>query len=810
MTPFRCISPTFLACLALFSTFTPAFAQTPGKGPKAKVTLLPFVDGVVAGQPFQVGVQFVMEEQWHIYWKNSGDSGLPPTIQWKLPEGFTADSPQFPVPKREYSAGDIVTNVLGGEPTLLVQITPPATISGEKVSLAADVKYLVCSKDNCIQEKAAISAELPVKPAGSEVAVANQPIQRRAQRALPLTASKHLEIKPTVAPAALTPGTEFELGLQVAIKPGIHIQAHKPSLPQLIPAEVFIEKMPGVQLMPAIYPEPKLREVPALGKIAEYSGTFTIRIAGKVDSDTETLPKTIDGVFAYQACNDAGSCFPPEGLAFSAKVGGEARGEAAPGVVTPVLVTNEAIQPTEPSTPDKLLSTNVVAPSAPGNETPANANANSDSLDGFFKRFGLIGLLAACFLYGLFINATPCVLPLLSIKVLGFVQQAHESRRKTFVLGLSFGVGVILFFVLLGLLAARGKNVLMYPEAVIALGGIILALSLSMLGVYTLQVPRAATSLEARIHNEGVVASFGKGALAPVLGFACTGPLLAGVWGWAVQQEPTTAILSFIFAGLGMASPYMLLGANPGWLSFLPKPGNWMITFERIMGFLLLIMVIWMVYPLVAQIGADGLVWTMIFYVVVAFACWILGRVSITMSDLQRWRYRGAALTTVAVAAAIIYGTVYPIEKGKAIAKAERAKKYNLPAVSGAEEFAWRMWTPAAVEQTVKAGKVVFVDFTAAYCTVCKVNKAVAIETPEVKAKLGELGAVSFQGDYTDGDPDITDILHRYDRAGVPLNLIYPPNRPDSPIVLEPSLSKEYLLAKLSEAAALATASAAP
>jgi len=742
-------------------------------GPKAKVSLAPSVEDVVAGRAFDVGVLFELQPEWHIYWKNSGDSGLPPVLKWSLPPGFSAGEPRFPVPRRHYSPGDIETNILAGEPMLLVEITPPTTINAEKVALAADVVYLVCA-ENCIREEAKVSAELGVRPSGAEPVPANQALFKRAYRALPQAASKYLEVRPTLSPPALRPGEPFEILLNVAIKPRLHIQSHKPALPSLIPAEVFVEKSEALELGDANYPDPKKRKDRYLGELTEYEGNFTIRVPGSVRPDSPDVPSAIAGVFAYQACNDEGNCFPPEAVRFEAKpAAGAAQGALDPDAAVPI-------------------------PSATQNE----------GFDGFFRRFGIVGLLAACFLYGLFINATPCVLPLLSIKVLGFVQQAHESRRRTALIGLAFGAGVVVFFVLLGLLAARGKNILMYPQAVIVLGGVILALALSMLGVYTLQVPTAATSLEARIHSEGIWASFGKGALAPVLGFACTGPLLFGAWGWAIQQPPLTAILSFVFAGLGMASPYMLLGANPKWLSFLPRPGNWMVTFERIMGFLLLGMVVWMIHPLTVQIGATGLEWTLVFYVAIGVACWLLGRVKITMSDLERWRYRGAAATVIVIAAGVIYGAIYPIEKGAAEAKKMRLALLNGPAAQSSDEIAWRLWSPESVEQTVREGRIAFVDFTAAYCTVCKANKFAAIDTPEVREKLYEVGAVAFQADFSDGDPQIADVLQEYNRPGVPLNLIYPPGRPNSPIVLTPNLTKEYLLEKLAEAGMQKTAAA--
>jgi suppressor for copper-sensitivity B len=129
--------------------------------------------------------------------------------------------------------------------------------------------------------------------------------------------------------------------------------------------------------------------------------------------------------------------------------------------------------------------------------------------------------------------------------------------------------------------------------------------------------------------------------------------------------------------------------------------------------------------------------------------------------------------------------------------------------VAGEDEIAWRLWTPEGVGQVLKEGKIAFVDFTAAYCTVCKANKLVAIDTPEFREALRKCGAVPFQGDFSTGDDAIADVLQQFDRPGVPLNLVYLPGRPDRPIVLKPSFDKQYLLEKLSEAGCSATAAAA-
>lgn len=763
--------------------------------PKGKVSLVSSVESIVPGRQFDVAIRFQLASGWHIYWHNSGDSGLPPNVTWSLPDGFSVGDLQYPVPKRNVAAGDIVTNVLDGEPSLLVRITPPAAITVDRVVLSADVQYLICEKI-CLREAAKLALELPVLPAGRETKPANQELFRLARRALPKEKSKYLSITASTRPVELVRGQAFELMLDVDIKRGFHIQSHEPLNPSFIKCDVFLEKAGGVLFNDAVYPRPKLRTVKYLGKVSEYAGRIVVRVPGMVDVQAAALPRRLGGVFKYQACNDKGTCFPPDALAFSLPIAGDGRAaaidtsasEPVPAFATtlPGAETPDSAQPSAEA---------AVATDVPQGEGTDEASAGGDALTTFLSRFGMVGLLIGCFGYGLIINATPCVLPLLSIKVLGFVQQAHESRKRTLLLGLTFGAGVMVFFVVLGFLASAGTNVLQFPAAVIGLGAVVMALALSMLGVYTLQAPATASKLDASIQKEGPLSSFGKGALAPVLGFACTGPLLAGAFGWATQQPPHIAVLAFLFAGLGMASPYMLLGANPNWLSFLPKPGPWMITFERIMGFLLLAMVIWLLHPLVGRIGAEGLEWTLGFLVIVAMACWLLGKVDLSMSSVLRWTYRGGAAALVVASAGLVYGWIYPLDEAMA-----RQQEIRLAGGSASSKIAWRHWSAEAVESAVRAGSTVFVDFTADYCTNCKINKATAIYRPEAIEKLRQLNVVSFQADFSAGGESIFAQLQKYGRAGPPLDLIFPAGRPDKPIVMTPLFSLADLLSALDRA----------
>ncbi|MGB2986205.1 MAG: thioredoxin family protein, partial [Phycisphaerae bacterium] len=160
-------------------------------------------------------------------------------------------------------------------------------------------------------------------------------------------------------------------------------------------------------------------------------------------------------------------------------------------------------------------------------------------------------------------------------------------------------------------------------------------------------------------------------------------------------------------------------------------------------------------------------------------ACWVLGKVDMTMPVTKRWCYRGAAAVLVLGAGVLIYGWGYT------------KPPYEVP---------WRTWSPERVETAVRSGNTVLVDFTAAWCTVCKANKKLAFNTREVGDKIESLSVIPFQGDFTSGNDGIAAELRKHGRAGVPLNLIYPAGKPDDPIVLQTNLNKRYLLQKLDEA----------
>jgi len=315
------------------------------------------------------------------------------------------------------------------------------------------------------------------------------------------------------------------------------------------------------------------------------------------------------------------------------------------------------------------------------------------------------------------------------------------------------------------------------PIFLVCLTTLVTLVALNLFGVF--EVTLGGRTLDAAgnlASRHGASGAFFNGVLATALATPCTAPFLGAALGFAFLQPPTTIVAIFLTVGLGLASPYFLLSWNPAWLKFLPKPGAWMEKFKIAMGFPMLATVVWLFNIAAASYGKNVL-WLGVFLVVVAFAAWIFGEF------VQRGRKHktAAAIVTLILLAG---GYAFALEK-------ELDWRTTMPEADGID---WQRWSPEAVAQARAAGKPVLVDFTADWCLTCQVNKKTSIEIPSVRAKLKELHAVALIGDYTRTPDNITTELNRYNRAGVPLVLVYPKNPDAQPIVLPEILTPEIVL----------------
>ncbi|CAN5143094.1 hypothetical protein BH11CYA1_BH11CYA1_30080 [soil metagenome] len=422
-----------------------------------------------------------------------------------------------------------------------------------------------------------------------------------------------------------------------------------------------------------------------------------------------------------------------------------------------------------------------------------------------FLGFALVG--------GLILNIMPCVLPVIAIKVMSFLEQAQDSPARVRLLGLTFSAGIISSFLALAMvviaLKAGGQSIgwgfqFQYPGFLIIMCAVVLLMSLSFFGLFYVNVTVGQGEIDKLSQGEGFVGTFFKGVLATVLSTPCTAPLLAPALGFAFA-EPAYVVLSIFFAaGLGMSLPYLLLTLNPAWLQKLPKPGVWMEKFKQSMGFILLATMVWLDFVLTRQIGPEPASFINYWLVTLAFAAWIIATFTDLTSTTERkikvWAIAGTVLGLVSwlciFAQPQVMAAIIP-NGSSAVSAAATAPTV---AASDSEKADWQPFSVAALNSLLSADKTVLLDFTADWCQTCQVNEKTVLSNSAVQEKLKELKVVTMRADWTRQNPDITKLLSKFGRAGVPLYVIFPAGKADSPIVLPEVITVQLVVDELTKA----------
>ncbi|HUM95937.1 MAG TPA: protein-disulfide reductase DsbD family protein [Candidatus Competibacter sp.] len=399
---------------------------------------------------------------------------------------------------------------------------------------------------------------------------------------------------------------------------------------------------------------------------------------------------------------------------------------------------------------------------------------------GASEPLGLMAALGFAFLGGLILNAMPCVLPVLGIKVLGFVREAGANHRRRAGHGLSYGAGILLSFLALAavllLLRAGGASLgwgfqLQSPVLVALLAYLMLLVGLNLSGVFAVGagLMAAGQSLTA---GSGLFNTFATGVLAAVVASPCTAPFMGTALGFAITRPAGEALAVFLALGVGFALPVVLLSLWPAQVRWLPKPGPWMKTFQQALAFPLYATAAWLLWVLSQQTDARTYGAALAGLVAVALAAWLYGQ-----WPLRGWRLGllGAALTVVVLL------LLRPVAGPEAAA----------PARADPERLAW---SEPRVRELTAAGRPVFVNFTAAWCITCQVNERVALATENTRRLFADRAVAYLVADWTRRDPVIARQLERHGRSGVPLYLWYAPGS-ETPVVL-PQLLTEGIVAQ--------------
>jgi suppressor for copper-sensitivity B len=544
--------------------------------------------------------------------------------------------------------------------------------------------------------------------------------------------------------------------------------------------------------------------------IETHEGTVTWTALLEISPGVDAAKLKVEGKITAQAC-DAGSCFPPEDYAFAAALGPGM--ETSPAI--PAAVVNVA--------PPVVASQPAVVP-APAGASLLDAEQLKRNIAGEKDSSSLLSNLLLGFAGGLILNLMPCVLPVIGLKIFSFVEQAGQDRKTAFLLNLSYSFGLLAVFWLLAVLAIAPSLALadkgvgwgqQFQSAGfnVFIAALVFTMALSFLGVWEFPIPGLAAGAHATqlAQQEGFGGAFFKGVVTTLLATPCTGPYMGGALAWAFYQPPHVTIAVFTSVGLGMASPYLLIGAFPGLIRFLPKPGAWMETFKQVMGFVLLGTVVYVfsfleTSYLVPTVGLLFALW---------FACWWRARTSAGAENGEKLRAWLQSASIAGVAWLFLFPGIDAITKqnlgwfpflglheimadriqgrldyevAMRIAEANRrgspstaAAAPSTPAGRG-EHLRWQPFTTRAeFEKLLASGKTVLVDFTADWCPTCKALEAKYLNTREVRELVDKNGVATVKADWTDYRPEITTMLELLGAKQVPVVAIFPAGMPNNP-----------------------------
>ncbi|MBS2022462.1 MAG: thioredoxin family protein [Deltaproteobacteria bacterium] len=665
--------------------------------------------GVLPGAPLTVAVRLKVPPRWHVYWKNPGDSGLPPKLTWQLPPGLTAGPILWPTPHRMMQ-GPLANYGFDGDVWLLTEVVAARALeTGKPLRVSVDAEWLVC-QDECIPEKAALDLTLPT---------VERPGPPGPNAAGFVSARERL-------PRKL--GWRAELGHERAKEHTVELRVTTGALP-----------LPGAH------------------------AEFFPQDGGLIEATAEqTFEPRPDGFVLTLTCDRHLAGFP-------ARLAG-------------VLVLHGQQDADE-------VSVELTTPA------PEVAPAREPLPLGLALLFAFVG--------GLLLNLMPCVLPVLGVKVMSFVKHAQADGHRARAHGLVFGGGVLASFWILAAalfaLRASGNELgwgfqLQSPLVVSVLAMLFFALGLSFLGFVEVGATVQSAAGAVRF-SDTLWGSFGSGVLATAVATPCTAPFMGAALGYALLATPLVGLSIFTALGVGMAMPYVLLSFSPELLRKVPKPGAWMQTLQQALAFPLFGTSVWLLSVLSVQGGAEKVLLALIGVLLVGFALW-LWRLFGAPEASRSSRILGGVTATCALGLALWFNAGGSQAHARPPGPAAPPEPHAALAPDAQPQVAWVDWSEDRLARLQQEGRIVFVDYTAAWCITCQVNERVVFSSREVRERFAQLGVVPMRADWTRSDPAITRALAGFGRSGVPLNVLHGRG---APVILPSVLTPGVVLQALDE-----------
>jgi thiol:disulfide interchange protein len=567
---------------------------------------------------------------------------------------------------------------------------------------------------------------------------------------------------------AYDPGLPAKVSALVTIEHGWHVNSHKPSFEYLIPTVLDLELPQGWPQEAVQYPASKLKTFSFETRpLAVYDGDVVIQATVQLPKGVARGTYPVKASLRYQACNDS-QCLPPvtskAEIQLKVEPGGQPRKSA--GFV-----------------PDA------------GGDAPVGPAAALETSAAAKPAGNLAVTLLLAVLGGLILNAMPCVLPVLSLKIFGLVRSAGHGRAEVVRGTLATSAGILASFLALGLAAvafrAAGSAVgwgvqFQHPGFVAFLAVVVVLFCLNLWGLFEIPLPQSLARVGGGGPREGLAGHFFSGLFATLMATPCSAPFLGTAISFALAQTAPVVLAVFTALGIGMALPYLLVAAAPGVARFLPRPGAWMDTVRGVMGFLLAAAAVWLFYVLSSQVAPERLAAIQLGLLGIALFTWIQHRVAGGRA------FRGMAAVGVVAAIAITLAAAVSGSRGAAATSLTAGKPAGL--------IPWVAFDRSRAESLARGGQLVFVDVTADWCFTCKVNERLILDTPEVARAFAEHDVVPMKADWTNRDDRIGAFLAEHGRYGIPFYLLYRPGQ--APHVFGELPSKDGLVSTVRNAAA--------
>jgi thioredoxin:protein disulfide reductase len=547
---------------------------------------------------------------------------------------------------------------------------------------------------------------------------------------------------------AIRPGDKFKLAVALEVGNGYHINAHEPSLDFLIPTSVQFAQVEGIRFSDPRYPAPEQArfEFSPDTELSVHQGTIYIVVDAEADQSLKPGPATLRAVVTVQSCNDK-QCLAPADINLEIPVRVVAKGQAVKNINSEIFT--KAAQTPAAQTGLKVHKGEAVPEE---NETAApKSNKISDSI----AENGLLVTLLIVFLSGLALNATPCVYPIIPITIGFFVNQSAASGgaprlRRTFSMASLYVLGMALTYSTLGLIASLSGNIfgaaLQSPYVLIGLAVLMVALALSMFGVYEFKVPESLNRFATKSteSTSGLFGALVMGLTMGIVAAPCIGPFVVALLTFATQTTPFFAFLMFFVLALGLGLPYLILGTFSGSIKSLPRSGVWMVTVRKVFGVVLIGMALYFLMPLMGDYTNHIFA---VFFVAAAvyFLFWEAGKAK---PGWFAWALRGLGVGAAAVGILLAISFLWP--------------KTKQPEA----EIAWLPFTEQAVAEARAEGKGVIIDTYADWCIPCKELDRFTFTNPKVREEAGRFATLKL--DLTHGEEVATRAKNRYEIVGVP------------------------------------------